>query len=146
MLSRLHRRVEALDSACLRALGHPHDHALRNELLSALEWEDSCDPHHARSIIRDTFKSVVDHSMDLAHHLRPGAPAAADPAAREALALKVAALLKDAAGASPADQALRQQMLRARAKGRNEQLRAEWRLGIMRSSCAPDEFYVALEG
>lgn len=81
MLSRLHRRVEALDSACLRALGHPHDHALRNELLSALEWEDSCDPHHARSIIRDTFKSVVDHSMDLAHHLRPGAPAAADPAA-----------------------------------------------------------------
>ena len=81
MLSRLHRRVEALDSACLRALGHPHDHALRNELLSALEWEDSCDPRHARSIIRDTFKSVVDHSMDLAHHLHPGNHAAADPAA-----------------------------------------------------------------
>lgn len=81
MLSRLHRRVEALDSACLRALGHPHDPAVRDELLSALEWEDSCDPQHARSIIRETFKSVVDHSMDLAHHLRPGAEAAADPVA-----------------------------------------------------------------
>lgn len=70
-----------MDSACLRALGHPHDPAVREELLSALEWEDSCDPQHARSIIRETFKSVVDHSMDLAHHLRPGAEAAADPAA-----------------------------------------------------------------
>ena len=38
MLSRLHRKAEALDSACLRALGHPHDHAVRQELLSALEW------------------------------------------------------------------------------------------------------------
>jgi len=78
LLSRLHRRVEALDSACLRALGHPHDHAVRQELLSALEWEDSCDPAHARSAIRDTFKSVVEHSKELAHHLHP---AAADPAA-----------------------------------------------------------------
>lgn len=81
MLSRLHRRVEALDSACLRALGHPHDPAIRQELLSALEWEDSCNPTHARSVIRDTFQSVVDHSRDLAHHLRPGAAAASDPAA-----------------------------------------------------------------
>ncbi|MFM9146698.1 MAG: hypothetical protein ACKORI_01010, partial [Verrucomicrobiota bacterium] len=38
---------------------------------------------------------------------------ATDAGTRESLALKVAALLKDAAGASPADQALRQQMLRA---------------------------------
>ena len=81
MLSRLHRRVEALDSACLRALGHPHDHGIRQELLSALEWEDSCDPAHARSVIRETFKSVVDHSKDLAHHLAAGAEAAPDPAA-----------------------------------------------------------------
>ena len=82
MLSRLHRRVEALDSACLRALGHPHDPAVRDELLSALEWEDSCDPAHAHSIIRDTFKTVLDHSMDLAHHLRPGAAETApDPVA-----------------------------------------------------------------
>ena len=81
MLSRLHRRVEALDSACLRALGHPHDHGIRQELLSALEWEDSCDPVHARSMIRDTFRSVVEHSRDLAHHLHPAAPAGADPAA-----------------------------------------------------------------
>ena len=81
MLSRLHRRVEALDSVCLRALGHPHDHGIRQELLSALEWEDSCDPAHARSAIRDTFKSVVDHSIELAHHLKPGSEAAADPAA-----------------------------------------------------------------
>ena len=77
MLSRLHRRAEALDSACLRALGHPHDPAIRQELLSALEWEDSCTPSHARSVIRETFQSVVDHSMDLAHHLRHGADATA---------------------------------------------------------------------
>ena len=70
MLSRLHRRAEALDSACLRALGHPDDPAIRQELLSALEWEDACNPAHARSVIRATFQSVVDHSADLAHHLR----------------------------------------------------------------------------
>ena len=81
MLSRLHRRVEALDSACLRALGHPHDHGIRQELLSALEWEDSCDPSHARSAIRETFQSVVDHSKELAHYLHPASPVAADPAA-----------------------------------------------------------------
>lgn len=81
MLSRLHRRVEALDSACLRALGHPHDHGIRQELLSALEWEDSCDPAHARSAIRDTFRSVVEHSKDLAHHLHPAAAGSADPTA-----------------------------------------------------------------
>ena len=78
MLSRLHRRAEALDSACLRALGHPNDPGIRQELLSALEWEDACDPEHARSVIRDTFRSVVDHSMDLAHHLRHGPEAAPD--------------------------------------------------------------------
>lgn len=82
MLSRLHRRAEALDSACLRALGHPNDPAIRQELLSALEWEETCDPAHARSVIRETFRSVVDHSMELAHHLRHGpeeAPGALHP-------------------------------------------------------------------
>lgn len=81
MLSRLHRRAEALDSACLRALGHPNDPAIRQELLSALEWEDSCNPTHARSAIRETFQSVVDHSVELAHHLRHGSDAPNDAAA-----------------------------------------------------------------
>lgn len=75
MLSRLHRRAEALDSACLRALGHPKDPAVRQELLSALEWEESLAPLHARSAIRETFQAVVDHSIELAHHLRHGADA-----------------------------------------------------------------------
>lgn len=37
-------KTEALDGDCLRALGHPHDHAIRQELLSALEWDDSLHP------------------------------------------------------------------------------------------------------
>jgi hypothetical protein len=37
---RFHGRAEALDDACLRAWGHPHDRAIRQELLSALEWDD----------------------------------------------------------------------------------------------------------
>ena len=56
MLSRLHRKAEALDAACLRALGHPHDHAVRQELLSALEWDTSYRPEHARPQIRSLFK------------------------------------------------------------------------------------------
>jgi hypothetical protein len=78
LLSRLHRRAEALDSACLRALGHPHDSAIRQELLAALEWEESCEPSHARTVIRQTFKSVVDHSVELAHMLRHGNDAPVD--------------------------------------------------------------------
>ena len=73
MLSRLHRRAEALDAACLRALGHPHDHAVRQELLSALEWDTSYHPEHARPQIRSLFKEVHDHSANLAQHIRSGA-------------------------------------------------------------------------
>ena len=69
MLSRLHRKAEALDSACLRALGHPHDHGVRQELLSALEWDASFHPEHARPVIRSLFREVHDHSADLSTHL-----------------------------------------------------------------------------
>jgi len=72
LLSRLHRRAEALDAACLRALGHPHDHGIRQELLSALEWDASCQPEHARSAIRSLFKEVHDHSADLSKHVQSG--------------------------------------------------------------------------
>ena len=65
MLSRLHRKAETLDAACLRALGHPHDHAVRQELLSVLEWERSDDPDHAGPAIRSLFKDVRDHSAAL---------------------------------------------------------------------------------
>jgi hypothetical protein len=75
LLSRLHRKTEALDSACLRALGHPHDHAIRQELLSALEWDDSLHPEHARPAIRDLFSQVHAHSTELAKRLQAAAHA-----------------------------------------------------------------------
>jgi hypothetical protein len=73
LLSRLHRRAEALDEACLRAWGHPHDHAIQQELLSALEFDDSLHPEHARPLIRDLFNQVRDHSIDLSNRIRSGA-------------------------------------------------------------------------
>ena len=73
MLSRLHRKAEALDAACLRALGHPHDHAVRQELLSAREWERTDHPDHARPAIRGLFKEVHDRSALLSQHVRSGA-------------------------------------------------------------------------
>lgn len=73
MLSRLQRRSDALDEACLRALGHPNDHAIRKELLSALEWEDSLRPVHAHSLLRETFREVHGHSVDLAVCIQIGA-------------------------------------------------------------------------
>jgi lysyl-tRNA synthetase class I len=72
LLSRLHRRAEALDAACLRALGHPHDHGIRQELLSALEWSASYHPEHARPAIRSMFREVHDHSADLSQHIQSG--------------------------------------------------------------------------
>ncbi|MBY0322397.1 MAG: hypothetical protein K2X72_26995 [Reyranella sp.] len=69
-MSRLHRKAETLDAACLRALGHPHDHAVRQELLSALEWDRSDDPDHARPTIRSLFKDVRDHSAILSRHIQ----------------------------------------------------------------------------
>ena len=73
LLSRLHRKAEALDGACLRAWGHPHDHAIRQELLSALEWDHSLHPEQARPLIRDLFKQVHDHSVDLSNRIRSSA-------------------------------------------------------------------------
>ncbi len=73
MLSRLHRRAEALDEACLRAWGHPHDHAVRQELLSALELDGSLHPEHARPLIRNLFRQVHDHSIDLSKRIRASA-------------------------------------------------------------------------
>jgi hypothetical protein len=57
----------------LRAWGHPHDHAIRQELLSALELDGSLHPEHARRLIRDLFKQVHDHSIDLSNRIRSGA-------------------------------------------------------------------------
>ena len=73
MLSKIHRRAEALDGACLRAWGHPHDHAIRQELLNALELDDSLHPGHARPFIRNLFRQVQDHSIDLSNRIRSGA-------------------------------------------------------------------------
>jgi len=49
---RSQEKTEALDGDCLRALGHPHDHAVRQELLSALEGDDSSHPGHVRPSLR----------------------------------------------------------------------------------------------
>jgi hypothetical protein len=79
LLSRLHRKAEALDQACLRAQGHPHDYAIQQELLSALEWEDTLEPDHARAVIRDLFKQVRDQSAALSTVVR-SSPDAGDRA------------------------------------------------------------------
>ena len=70
MLSKIHRRAEALDEACLRAWGHPHDHSVRQELLNALEWDDALRPEHARPVIRELFVEVHDQSLDLSVRIR----------------------------------------------------------------------------
>jgi hypothetical protein len=54
-----------VEQACLRAQGYPHDYAIRQELLSALEWEASLHPEHARALIKDLFKEVQDGSTEL---------------------------------------------------------------------------------
>ena len=73
MLSRLNSKAEALDAACLRSMGHPHDHAIRQELLRALEWDKADHPDHARPAIRTLFKDVHDHSAVLSQHIQSGA-------------------------------------------------------------------------
>ena len=70
MLSRLHRRAEALDGLCLQAWGHPSNYDVRQELLSALEWDRSLHPEHARPIIRDLFRQVHDRSVELSKRIR----------------------------------------------------------------------------
>jgi hypothetical protein len=62
-----------LDGVCLRAWGHPRDYAIRQELLSALEWDRSLDPEHAHPVIRDLFKQVHDRSVDLSNRIRSSA-------------------------------------------------------------------------
>lgn len=73
MLSRLHRRAEELDGLCLRAWGHPHDYGIRQELLSALEWDSSLHPVHARPLIQDLFQQVHDRSLALAREIEAAA-------------------------------------------------------------------------
>jgi hypothetical protein len=59
-------------------MGHPQDPAIRQELLSALEWDASLRPDHARSTIRELFREVHDHSLDLAKHLQSAGDAASN--------------------------------------------------------------------
>ena len=73
MLSKIHRRAEALDEACLRAWGHPHDHSVRQELLNALEWDDALRPEHVRPVIRELFVEVHEQSVELATRIRSSA-------------------------------------------------------------------------
>jgi len=75
VLSKLHRKAEDLDGACLRAQGHPNDPAVRQELLDALEWDRSLHPDHAHQPIRDLFKLVHDHSVSLSNTIRAAAHA-----------------------------------------------------------------------
>ncbi len=53
-------------------MGHPHDHAIRQELLSALEWDRDDHPDHARPAIRNLFREVHDHSAALSQHIQSG--------------------------------------------------------------------------
>jgi hypothetical protein len=73
MLSRLYRNAQALDGACLRAWGFPSDHAIREELLSALEWDKSLQLDHVRPSIRLLYVQAQTQSMDLSDHLRSAA-------------------------------------------------------------------------
>ena len=59
-----------MDGLCLQAWGHPTDYKVRQELLSALEWDHSDHPEHAHPVIRDLFKQVHDRSVDLSKRLR----------------------------------------------------------------------------
>ena len=91
LLSRLHRRAESLDEACLRAYGHPHDYEIREELLSALEWDETFHPKHARPVIRDLFEQVHHHSTELAKRIRSGADAHPIADGIQSLRLRLAA-------------------------------------------------------
>ena len=84
MLSRLHRKTEALDAACLRALGHPSDHAVRHELLSALEWDATLHPEHAHHHLRDVYEQVQEQCLALSRRLRADLDGAASPPRRTA--------------------------------------------------------------
>jgi hypothetical protein len=98
LLSRLYRKAEALDGACLRAWGHPQDHSVREELLSALEWDNSLRPDHA-PVIRELFVEVHDHSVDLSMRIRstadtPEAAAGLIAQSMQSLRQRLAILMK----------------------------------------------------
>jgi hypothetical protein len=93
LLSRLHRKAEALDQACLRAQGHPHDDSIREELLSALEWEDALRPDHARPVIRERFGEVHEQAAVLAVVLKTS-PSSTAVASLSRLRRSLAALLQ----------------------------------------------------
>jgi hypothetical protein len=98
LLSRLYRKAEALDSACLRARGYPTDNSIREELLSALEWDKSLRPEHARASIRELFDQVHEISVALASRIRASADLSAKahitPSDVEALRRDLAALMR----------------------------------------------------
>lgn len=73
LLSRLYRKAESLDNACLRAWGYPSDHGVRQELLDALQWESSLRPEHARASIRELFDQVQTCTVELAVRIRASA-------------------------------------------------------------------------
>jgi hypothetical protein len=59
-----------LDGLCLQAWGHSHDYGVRQELLSALEWDQSLNPEHAHPVIRELFRQVHDRSVELSKRIR----------------------------------------------------------------------------
>jgi hypothetical protein len=71
--NRLRERAEALDDACLRAWGHPDDYAIRQEILSALEWDDGFRAEQAGLLLRRQMKQVQGHAAGLSDGIRPGA-------------------------------------------------------------------------
>jgi hypothetical protein len=71
--NRFHERAEALDDACLRAWGHPDDYAIRQEILSALEWDDGFRAEQAGLLLRKQMKQVQGHAAVLSDGSRPGA-------------------------------------------------------------------------
>ena len=58
-----------MDGLCLQAWGHPTDYNVRQELLSALEWDRSDHPEHAHPVIRELFKQVHDRSVELSKRI-----------------------------------------------------------------------------
>jgi hypothetical protein len=96
MLSRLYRRAESLNEACLRAWGFPTDHSVRQELMDALEWEGSLYPGHARESVRHLFDQVQEASRELADRLResPGSSETLQPAEIQKLRERLGVLMQ----------------------------------------------------
>ena len=69
---KLQEKTETLDDDCLRSLGHPHDHAVRQELLSALEGDESLHPRHAGLAPSGRPEQGLEHSADVAGGIASG--------------------------------------------------------------------------